>query len=350
MHHLIRASVRSLRPYIPGDQPTGDVIKLNTNESPYPPSPRVGEALAAVAAGGLNLYPDGECLALRQALGRLHGFAENEVFVGNGSAEVLHLAIRAFTQPGQSVGYFNPSYTLYAALAESEELQLAPLDLDADFDWHIPSTFAPGLFILANPNSPTGRLADPERVRAFCQAFPGVVLVDEAYVEFSARHCLHLAHELPNVVVSRTLSKAYSLANARVGCALGRAPLIEALFRIKDSYNVSGLDQTAGLAAVQDQAHLASVVGRIRATRERVSAALRQRGFAVVPSEANFIFVSPPRLPAETVFAELKRRSIFVRYFPAPATRHHLRLTIGTDAQMDRVLAALDEILAGAPA
>jgi histidinol-phosphate aminotransferase len=346
----VRDRVRALRPYVPGDQPVvaADTLKLNTNESPYPPSPRVAEALRAVADGALNLYPDGDCTELRRALAARHGFPVEGVCVGNGSAEILRLCIRAFTQEGQAVGFLDPSYTLYAALAEAEGLRPAPLALEPDFTWRAPARPEPGLFILANPNSPTGRLAEPDTLARFFDAFPGVVLLDEAYVEFSARDALDLARPRANVIVSRTLSKAYSLANARVGYALGRPALIEALFRIKDSYNVSGLDQAAALAAVGDEAYLREAVRRVRATRAAFSAALAARGFEVVPSEANFIFARPTRLAAGALFEALRSRRIYVRYFNTPACRNHLRFTLGTDDQMARVLAAIDALQAPA--
>jgi histidinol-phosphate aminotransferase len=341
----IRESVQALKAYVPGEQPkVAGLVKLNTNENPYPPSPAVARALREFAADRLRLYPDPSCAALREAIAKLNGCGPEQVFVGNGSDEVLRLATRAFTQAGGAIASFEPSYSLYPVLAAAEEVGFRAVRLGADFGWvEPPADLDASLFCLANPNAPTGVLAPPERVRAFCERFAGVVLVDEAYVDFAGgSSCVELALELRNVLVSRTVSKSYSLAGLRVGYAVGSAELVGALNKLKDSYNVDALAQAAARAALEDGDWMRDNVRRIVATRERVAAELSKRGFGVVPSSANFLLAEPPAgTSAADLFAELRAKNVLVRYFPGPLTGRHLRITVGTDEEMDLFLAAL---------
>lgn len=338
---MIRESVKALTPYTPGEQPGPGVIKLNTNENPYPPSPRVADVLRAADPCALRLYPDPVSRGLREQVVGLHGGAPEQVFIGNGSDEVLALCVRAFVPEGGAVGYFEPSYSLYPVLAAIEDVPVRPVPLPPDFSWTMPAGHESSLFFLTNPNAPTSRLFPRAEVEAFARGFPGVVLVDEAYVDFADAHCLDLALQLPNVLVARTLSKSYSLAGIRLGYAVGPAPLIEALHKIKDSYNISLLTQQLAAAALADQAWMRANVAKIVATRERVAGVLRARGWYVFDSATNFLFARPPARSAREIFEDLRARKIFVRYFPAPATRDYLRITIGTEAEMDALLAAL---------
>lgn len=338
---LIRPSVAALRPYVPGEQPGPGVIKLNTNENPYPPSPRVAEALRASDPDSLRLYPDPVSSGLRKQIAALHGCKPEQVFVGNGSDEVLALCVRAFVPDGGAVGYFDPSYSLYPVLAAIEDAPVVPVALPADFGWTMPVDYSTPLFFLTNPNAPTSRLFPRNEVEAFCRRFSGVVLIDEAYVDFAPAACTDLALSLPNVLIARTLSKSYSLAGIRLGYAVGSALLIDALHKIKDSYNISMLTQRVASAALSDQAWMKQNAARIMATRDRVGAALRERGWLALDSATNFIFARPPLRPAREVFESLRARKIFVRYFPAPATAEYLRITVGTDTDMDALLAAL---------
>ena len=345
MSYLIRKSVQELEAYTPGEQPKVDgLIKLNTNENPYPPSPAVARALAECAVDALRLYPDPVCLALRERISALHGCSVENVFVGNGSDEVLRVCMRAFTQAGGSAAAFDPSYSLYPVLAAAEEVAFRGIPLADGFAWaEPPADLAASLFIIANPNAPTGVVYPLETLRAFCQRFPGVVLLDEAYADFSeGRAATPLATSMPNVLACRTLSKSFSLAGLRLGYAVGSVPLIEALYKIKDSYNVDRLAQMVALAAMGDLPWMEGNARRIIATRQRLAGVLEKRGFRVVPSASNFLFVEPPPgLSAVTLFAELRAKKILVRYFPGSRTGNHLRVTIGTDPQMDAFLAAL---------
>lgn len=344
---LIRASVRAMTGYTPGEQPKiPGLIKLNTNENPYPPSPRVAEILRSLDPADLRRYPDPVSHSLREQIATLHGCVPDQVFAGNGSDEVLALCTRAFVEDDERMASFNPSYSLYPILAEIRRVPFDLVELPADFGWTRP-TLSAALFFLTQPNAPTGVSYPREAVADFCRNFPGVVLIDEAYVDFADAHCLDLALSLPNVLVLRTLSKAYSLAGLRLGYVVGHQELIAALFKIKDSYNIDLLTQRIAQAALSDQVTLRDNVRRIQATRTRLDAGLRRLGFAVTPSQSNFIWARPPRRGALTVFEELRARGVLVRYFAGSRTGDYLRITVGTDGEIDRLLELLGEILAG---
>ena len=344
--NYVRPSVRELTAYAPGEQPKVEgLIKLNTNENPYPPSPAVAHVLRECAAESLRLYPDPLCRDLRERIAEQAGCAAENVFVGNGSDEVLRLCARAFTPPGGAVASFEPSYSLYPVLAAAEELAFRTVPLGEGFGWtEPPDDLDASLFFLANPNAPTGTFYPLERIAGFCGRFRGVVLLDEAYVDFAGgRDGLALAKERPNVLVCRTMSKSYSLAGLRLGWAIGSAGLVGALYKLKDSYNVDRLAQAIARAALGDEPWMRDNARRIVATRERVAADLEKRGFRVVPSAANFLFVEPPPgRSAADLFAALRARKILVRYFPGGRTDNYLRVTIGTDVQMDAFLAAVE--------
>ncbi|NQU40153.1 MAG: histidinol-phosphate transaminase [Lentisphaerae bacterium] len=352
---LIRRSVEALKGYTPGEQPIDPaIVKLNTNENPYAPSPKVAEALRGITLSGLSRYPDPMCVALRKRLAELHGCSLEQVFVGNGSDEVLALCTRAFVENDGTIGFFNPSYSLYNVLAEIRDVGQHAVSLNDDFSWPIDAavvelTDDPGcsLFFFTNPNAPTGRLCPREDVRRFCAGFGGVVVVDEAYVDFSSEDCASLALELDNVLVARTFSKSYSLAGLRLGYAIGAPALIEALYKIKDSYNVDGIAQVLGLAAVTDQGWMKDNAARVVATRERLCAALEHLGFRVCPSQANFLWVEPPAMEAKEMFDALRAHRILVRYFPGERTGRFLRITVGTDDHIDRLLSVVNTLCSG---
>lgn len=346
MSSFIRKSVRSLDAYTPGEQPKrAGLIKLNTNENPYPPSPRVAEALAAIAPETLRLYPDPVSTVLRQAIADLHGVELDHVFVGNGSDEILALCTRAFVEDDGKIGYFTPSYSLYPVLAAIRNVPGVACELNEVFGWPEEDPEPVSLFFLANPNAPTSLLFDTGKVRQFCSAFPGVVLVDEAYVDFARDNCMEVARTLPNVLVMRTLSKSYSLAGIRCGYVVGAKPLISALFKIKDSYNMDRLTQAAATAAILDQAHMRLNTGRIASTRERLAKMLVQMGFVVCPSDTNFLWVRHESRAAKEIFESLKKGGILIRYFPGPRTGDYLRMTVGTDGEVDRLIVAMKKLL-----
>ncbi|MEI8241936.1 MAG: histidinol-phosphate transaminase [bacterium] len=339
----IAKNVADLQAYTPGEQPQdGGIIKLNTNENPYPPSPRVAAALASFPAERLRLYPDPRAMALRRRVAEMHNCRVEQVFVGNGSDEILALATRAFVENSGSIGYFVPSYSLYPVLAAIRGAAQRPVDLGPGFAWRMPAGFRASLFLLTTPNAPTSLQYDRAAVSAFCRGFDGVVLLDEAYVDFAPDNYmdLALAPGNANTLVMRTLSKSFSLAGLRLGYVIGPEPLIEAIDKIKDSYNLDMLTQAVGLAALNDPDHMRANVRRIQATRERLGAALRQRGYEVLASATNFLFARPPDGNARAAFDRLREKKIFVRYFPGPRTGEFLRITVGTDAEIDALLAA----------
>ncbi len=348
----IAKSVQSLVPYTPGEQPKAkSVIKLNTNENPYPPSPLIEKVLASFDLDRLRRYPDPVFLELREKTAEVYRTSPSRVFVGNGSDEVLTLAARAFVDDDESLGSFDPSYSLYKTLAAIRNVPFVPSPLADDFSWTEPVTRGPdgrpvALFLLTNPNAPTSILYPPEQVQAFARSFPGVVIVDEAYGDFASSSCVPLAADpsSTNVIVMRTLSKSYSLAGLRLGFCIGPEDLIEALYKVKDSYNVDALAQACALAALSDQPWMRRNTSKVLKTREETAAELRRRGWDVPPSQSNFLFARPAHRPANEIFEALRKRNIFVRYFPGPRTGDRLRISVGTDADMASLLAALQEL------
>ncbi|MBQ3289477.1 MAG: histidinol-phosphate transaminase [Kiritimatiellae bacterium] len=347
----ITRSVRRLEAYTPGEQPASRrVVKLNTNENPYPPSPACAEVLRRFDLDRLRRYPDPVFSELRSALAAMCGTTPERIFVGNGSDEVLSVAAKTFVEDDEAIGSLDPSYSLYKTLAAIRDVKWVGVPPPADAA-DAPS-LAPklasrnvSLFLWTNPNAPTGAFAEPETVAAFAKAFPGVVIVDEAYADFAHTNCMRLATEATNrnVIVMRTFSKSYSLAGLRVGWCVGPADLIAAMYKVKDSYNVDAIAQAVALAAVRDQAWMRANVAKVVKTRTRFIHALESRGWDVIPSESNFVFAKPPApAKAATIFEELRARNIFVRYFKGPKTGDRLRITIGTDRQMKALLAALD--------
>lgn len=344
---MIRASVQSLAPYVPGEQPkTKRLVKLNANENAYPPSPKVQEALRSFDAGALRLYPDSESATLRHHLARRYGCKMENVFVGNGSDEALRLAVHAFVRNAAHVGVFDPTYSLYQVLADIREAPLDKFPLpkdDAGLAAFRPPDPAPDLFCLVNPNAPTGTVFGIDAVRAFARALaPATLLVDETYVLFAGEDCLALALDEPNVVVSRSFSKAWSLAGLRVGVLVGSEENIGAIYKIKDSYNLDALAQTLAVAALSDPAWMEDNVRKIRATRDRFAGELRKRGWFVQESKTNFLWTRPaePHTAIE-IAGRLRARGILVRRFAEPGIDGFLRISVGTDAQMDELLALL---------
>jgi histidinol-phosphate aminotransferase len=351
---LIRPLVRRLHPYVPGEQPKiRGLVKLNTNENPYPPSPKVLSAIKAAADGRLRLYPNPTAEGVRGRLAKFHGCAPEHFIVGNGSDELLALATRAFVEPGQSVQFFTPGYSLYPVLADihgarRNEVPLAPdfalpsvsqLRNNGTWDARAPLTF------ITTPNAPSGRGYTIRELRTLCRAHAGVVVLDEAYVDFARENAFSLALEFPHVLVARTFSKAYSLCFLRVGYFAGHPTLIEALQKIRDSYNVNGLGQAAALATLGDLPYYRRNFKRLIATRERLSDELRALGFDVLPSQTNFIFARPPNFPARDWLQKLRKQRVLVRWFAAPETKNFLRIAIGTDAETEALLRAARRIL-----
>ncbi len=343
--NYIKASVRAMAGYVPGEQPDSpDVIKLNTNENPYPPAPGVQAVLQNFASETLRRYPNPSCDGLRRQIAELHGVHTDNVIIGNGSDEILALCTRAFVEDDQKIGFFDPSYSLYPVLSEIRDVRTVPSPLGHRFEWQDPDTEGCAMFMLANPNAPSGLSVSCEHVRGFVTSFDGVVIVDEAYAGFADEDCIALARDCDNVLVVRTLSKTHSLAGIRLGYAVGHADLIGALMTIKDSYNVNALTQAVAEASLADGAYLQRTVEQVKATRARLAAALENMAFDVIPSQANFLFARPTHMPAKALFDALKARNIFVRYFSGADVNAYVRISIGTDSEIDALLAALQAI------
>ncbi|MDR0526490.1 MAG: aminotransferase class I/II-fold pyridoxal phosphate-dependent enzyme [Spirochaetaceae bacterium] len=355
--------VYSLRPYIPGEQPKGAarIIKLNTNENPYPPPPEVIEAISK-AAGRLRLYPDPASTELREALSAKFNLDPKQIFAGNGSDEVLAFAFAAFFPSGAeenrglSVLFPDVTYSFYPVFASLWDVQYKTIPLRDDFslsidDYRLPCAGA----IFPNPNAPTSlALAVNEiaKLAAYLQEQRRVLIVDEAYIDFGAESAAPYIERFDNLLVVRTFSKSASLAGLRVGYALGQRPLIEGLERIRDSFNsypVDALAAAGAAAAVKADAYYTAVNAKITATRERVSAALGAMGWQMPPSKANFIFARPP-LPdgndgAKPLFEALRKNGILTRYFPGERTKNFLRISMGTEDDMNRFLEVCEKLL-----
>ena len=339
--------VHTLKPYVAGEQPVlADLVKLNTNENPYGPSPKALAAIAEQLGDGLRLYPDPHCVALREAIARRHGIGADQVFVGNGSDEVLAHIFLGLLKHDRPLLFPDITYSFYPVYCGLYGIEYREMPLDAAMGIDIAAYRQPcDAIILANPNAPTGRALPLEAIAALAGDHPDqVVVIDEAYIDFGGDSAIPLVAQFPNLLVVQTFSKSRSLAGMRVGFAIGQRPLIDALERIKDSFNSYPLDrlaQAAAKAAIEDEAWFDDTRQRVVASRERLTTALVALGFEVLPSAANFVFARHPAHEGADLAAGLRRQSVIVRHFPKPRIKDYLRITIGTDAQCDRLIEAL---------
>jgi histidinol-phosphate aminotransferase len=347
---LLRPDIAAMAGYVPGFQPPDSErwIKLNTNENPYSPSPRVREAILAelgIDGESLRKYPDPGSRAMREAAAELYGVPVEWVITANGSDELLNNLIRACAGEGEEVGYVHPSYSYYATLAEIQGAKVRTFNLTEDFLVRdFPERYQGKLFFLTTPNAPLGFAFPLAYIDELAGRCAGVLVIDEAYVDFAEFSAMELVRKHANVVVTRTFSKSYSLAGMRLGLAVARPELVAALDKIRDHYHLDRLALVAATAALGDQAHLAATVAKIRATRTRFVAGVQELGYLVIPSQANFVFASPPDRNGKRIYEALYARRILVRYFSDPLLTFGLRITIGTDAEMAETLAALKEI------
>ncbi|QMV44679.1 histidinol-phosphate transaminase [Cohnella cholangitidis] len=341
----------SLVPYVPGEQPKDQqYIKLNTNENPYPPSPKVLEAIRNATNADLRLYPDPNCDQLREALAGYYRLSKEQAFVGNGSDEILAFAFQAFFSASKTILFPDITYTFYPVYADLYGLNYETIPTDDEFNIDAERFCVPnGGIIIPNPNAPTARFMVVDQLKIILDANPDqVVIVDEAYIDFGGESVVSWVKEYPNLLVVQTLSKSRSLAGLRVGMAFGHPDLIEGLNRVKNSFNSYTLDRLAlagAVAAIKDQSYFEETNRKVIATRERTSEELKRLGFRVIESKANFVFISHERLPASEIFSTLKRRGILVRYFNKPRINEYLRVSIGTDEEMDALVSALTEIV-----
>ena len=347
---FVRPTVRDMDGYTPGEQPApgSRVVKLNTNENPFPPSPKVIAAIRAVDAETLRRYPNPTADAFRDAAGKLFGVGRDQIIAGNGSDDILTIATRTFVPPGGKLASPDPSYSLYPILAKLEDAKFVTVPW-AD-GWDLPvdalvETNADAIYVV-NPNAPSGTYVSPKRIAELAKKFKGLVLVDEAYGDFAEGNCVSLVKEYANVVVSRSLSKAYSLAGLRFGFAIAQEQVIAEMMKVKDSYNCDALSIAAATAAIEDQDHARFTWEHIKSERSRVTAELTLIGFDVIPSQANFVLATAPEGQAKALYAGLKAEGILVRYFDKPGLNDKLRITIGTSQENNALLGVLKSLTA----
>lgn len=344
-----RQNIDALSAYVPGEQPPSDakVIKLNTNENPYPPAPAALQVLRELDGELLRRYPHPMARAFREAASLALGVPADWILVGNGSDDLLTMIMRACAEPGRRVVYPMPTYVLYRTLAQIQDAEVVEVPFHEDYSLPIePLIKAQGaVTFIASPNSPSGTVAPVELLDKLATQLSGILVVDEAYVDFADSNALELVKKYDNVIVLRTLSKGYSLAGLRLGFGIANPSLLEGLFKVKDSYNVDAIACAVGAAAIADQSYKENNAQKIKNSRSKMQEALQKLGFYVLPSQANFLLAQSPSGNAQSLYQTLKERGIFVRYFNQPRLADKLRITIGTPEQNEALLKVLAEIL-----
>jgi histidinol-phosphate aminotransferase len=350
MSRYFRSNIAAMVGYIPGEQLQDQgFIKLNTNENPYPPSPKVSSALRKAINPSLRLYPEPLSDSLRSTAADVFGVEPSNIIVGNGSDELLSIVLRCFVSRQDRVAFPAPTYSLYDTLIEIQDAVAFRVDFPPDFS--LPDSLAEqnaALTFLCNPNAPSGTLVSLAEIDRLARAVSGVLVVDEAYVDFAESEgasSVPLIRQLPNLIVLRTFSKSFSLAGMRIGLALGSEEIISGMMKVKDSYNVNRLSMTAAVAALQDMPWMKRNVRRIQRSRRKLISGLKHLGYSVYPSHANFVLARKAGQNLRSVYEELKRRKILVRYFDATGLRDCLRITVGTPKEIQALLkemAAID--------
>ncbi len=343
-----RPAIDALRAYAPGEQPPAgvDVVKLNTNENPYPPSPRALAALGAIDAERLRRYPQPFADGFRHSAGEVLGVDPEWILVGNGSDDLLTMLFRAVTGTGRAVAYPTPTYVLYRTLAAIQGAPVREAPFDEEYTLPVAALADAGaaLTIVANPNSPSGTAATIGQLAELADRTAGVVAVDEAYVAFADGSALDLVRRSDRVIVLRTLSKSHGLAGLRLGFGIAHPDLLSGLAKVKDSYNVDAVAAAVGAAAIRDVAYTHETVERIRRTRDRLDRALADRGFRTWPSQANFVLARPADGDARRLYHGLRERGVLVRYFAEPGLADKLRITVGTEQETARLLSTLADL------
>jgi len=349
MSRYFKPNIAAMTGYIPGEQPRGDsVIKLNTNENPYPPSPRVLAALRKATNGSLRLYPQPMSDTLRSAAAEVYGVRPENIIAGNGSDEILSMLLRIFVGPGDRVAFPVPTYSLYDTLIEIQAGVRAAVEYPSDFS--LPESLAAqnaALTFLCNPNAPSGTLAGLQEVEQLARRVAGILVVDEAYVDFAGSEgasSLPLIRRLPNLVVLRSFSKSFSLAGMRIGLGFAPEEIILGMMKVKDSYNVNRLSMVAATAALQDIPWMTRNVRRIQSSRKKLTSGLERLGYHVYPSHANFVLARKQEQNMSAVYEQLKVRNILVRYFDTPGLQDCLRITVGTPKEVRALLNELASI------
>lgn len=347
---FVRVTVRDMEGYTPGEQPAlGErVVKLNTNENPYPPSPAVIRAIHEIEPEMLRRYPNPTADIFRSAAAKTLGITPEMIIAGNGSDDILTIATRTFLSAGDTLAYPDPTYSLYHVLARLQDAKFAEIPWEKDYQLPIEGLLAAKAqaIYIANPNAPTGTFVSPLRIAELCRAFKGLVLVDEAYADFADDNCLSLVKQHANLVISRTFSKAYSLAGMRFGYAVAQPAVIHEMMKVKDSYNVDAVAMIAAAAAIQDQEYAREKWEQIKSERERVTAELVQLGWSVLPSRANFILARAPDGRGREAYLGLKAQGILVRYFDRPGLTDKIRITIGQSHENNALLGGIRSLSA----
>ncbi|MEM8910505.1 MAG: histidinol-phosphate transaminase [Planctomycetota bacterium] len=349
---MMRDALAKMKPYAPGEQPPpGKFIKLNTNENPYPPPPSVVKAIQDAATGPLNRYPDPSALAFRRAAAETLGLPGPEwILAGNGSDEILTILVRAFVGENESLRLPFPSYILYRTLADIQGAQWEQIHFDED--WQLTNSFGEAhdqlkLTLLPNPNSPSGTIVAPDDVQRIAESLGGPLVVDEAYVDFASANCLGLVEQNEHIMVTRTLSKSYGLAGIRFGFLVAQPHVVAELAKIKDSYNCDAISIAAATAAMYSRDWLIDIVEKMNATRSRLAEALAAMGFVVTPSHANFVWCQHPDGGHEDIYEYLHDNQILVRYMDFPGWGDGLRISVGTDDQIDACIMMMQRHLSG---
>ncbi len=342
-----RDNIEKAEGYEPGFQPQqSDMVKLNTNENPYPPTPAVLKVLAEIGPEQLRRYPDPEGNAFRQAAAEVNGVRPDNIMCCNGGDELLTIALRAFCDQRRPVAYPVPTYSLYPVLAKLQNCRAIEIPFDGEFN--LPAKLAStdaGLTIVCNPNAPSGSFVSAGELASLADELRGVLLIDEAYVDFAEANCVSLVKNFDNVIILRSMSKGYSLAGLRFGYAVAAPALIAGLMKVKDSYNVDSVAVAAATAAIKDQKYFKENVEKVKKERKRLTERLRALGFEVPRSYANFVLAESKNCKAVEVYEKLTLRNIYVRYFAYPKLKDKLRITVGREEQNDKLLSALKEIL-----
>ncbi|MDX2230623.1 MAG: histidinol-phosphate transaminase [Leptolyngbyaceae cyanobacterium bins.349] len=349
MNQFIRPAIQQMTGYTPGEQPRPGtpVIKLNTNENPYPPSPAALEVLRSLDSEWLRRYPTPYANDFRQAVSEVLPVPLDWIMVGNGSDELLNVIVRACVEPGRRVVYPTPTYVLYPTLAAMQAAVVVAVPYPADYCLPVQALVAAAgaVTLIASPNSPTAHRVQLAALRQLAAQLSGLLVIDEAYVDFADETALSLVNEFPNVIVVRTLSKGYSLAGLRLGFAIAHPNVLNELFKVKDSYNVDAIACLVGAAAMRDQAYKNDCIAKVKISRQKLADALKQLGFQVWESQTNFLLTQPPKRSAEYLYQALKTRGILVRYFNQVGLDDKLRITIGTDEQNQILIEALIALL-----
>jgi histidinol-phosphate aminotransferase len=341
----LRPEILAMQGYVPGEQPReGSIVKLNTNENPYPSSPAVQRAIGRAIQMGLQKYPDPLATAFRNRAAELLGVEPNWILCGNGSDDILTIVTRAFVGQGDCLRLPYPSYILYKTLAQLQGAEAEEVFFQKD--WTLADDFAKPrprlkLAFLPNPNSPSGTVISPQRVRELAEALPCPLLVDEAYVDFADAHCAALVKETDKIMITRSLSKSYALAGLRFGYIVAQPHIIEQLEKVKDSYNCDSLSIAGATAAIDDQAWLAANRTKVLATRAKLTAGMRSLGFSTVESQANFVWNPHPSVPVKPLYEKLKAAGVLVRYMNYAGWGDGLRISVGSDEQIDGCLKLL---------